>query len=105
MDDTRMIPGDLDTFGAPVIPDADGIGTKVWVVKSPEGSMFSQAVHNSQKMLILDGRVNVIGDFIRITVIRIDRDTVNIGIEAPKEIHVFRSEIDPRRQSDIEALR
>jgi hypothetical protein len=46
---TRMIPVDLDTLGAPVLPDADGTGTKVWVVKSPEGSIFSQAVRDSQK--------------------------------------------------------
>ena len=56
-------------------------------------------------MLILGRSLNesiMIGDFIRITVIRIERDTVKIGIEAPKEIHVFRSEIYPRRQSGPE---
>jgi len=37
----------------------------------------------------------MIGDFIRITVIRIESDTVKIGIEAPRDIHVFRSEIYP----------
>jgi len=42
---------------------------------------------------------------IRITVIRIESDTVKIGIEAPKEIHVFRSEIYPGRQSYLEARR
>ena len=41
---TRMMPVDLDTLDAPVLPNADGTGTKVWVVKSPECSMFSQAV-------------------------------------------------------------
>jgi carbon storage regulator len=59
-------------------------------------------------MLILSRRVHeciMIGDFIRITVIRIESDTVKIGIEAPKEIHVFRSEIYPGRQSYLEARR
>ena len=47
----------------------------------------------------------MIGDFIRITGMGIESDTVKIGIEAPRDIYVFRSEIYPGRRSYLEARR
>jgi carbon storage regulator len=47
-------------------------------------------------MLVLSRKLNqaiVIGDDIRVVVVSIERDTVKLGIEAPREISVHRSEI------------
>lgn len=50
-------------------------------------------------MLVLSRKLGekiVIGDNVVITVVKIDRNQIRIGIEAPSEIPVYREEIAPR---------
>ena len=47
-------------------------------------------------MLVLSRKLNqsiMIGDNVRIVVVAVDRDQVKLGIEAPREVLVHRSEI------------
>jgi len=51
-------------------------------------------------MLVLSRKLGekiVIGDNIVVTVVKIDRNQIRIGIEAPQEIAVYREEISPAR--------
>lgn len=50
-------------------------------------------------MLVLSRKVNqsiVIGEDVRIVVVSIERDQVKLGIEAPRELTVNRSEVDEK---------
>lgn len=47
-------------------------------------------------MLVLSRKVNetiIIGDNIRVTVVRLDRNQVRLGFEAPNDIRIYREEI------------
>jgi carbon storage regulator len=49
-------------------------------------------------MLVLSRKLGekiVIGDNIVVTVVKIDRNQIRIGIEAPQEVPVYREEISP----------
>jgi carbon storage regulator len=51
-------------------------------------------------MLVLSRKLGekiVIGDNIVVTVVKIDRNQIRIGIEAPQEVAVYREEISPAR--------
>jgi carbon storage regulator len=51
-------------------------------------------------MLVLSRKLGekiVIGDDVVITIVKIDRNQIRLGIEAPPEVLVYREEIDPNR--------
>lgn len=60
-------------------------------------------------MLVLSRKLNqaiMIGDDVRIVVIAVDRDTIKLGIDAPREIPVHRSEVyDEIRRVNEAALK
>lgn len=57
-------------------------------------------------MLVLTRKIDeqiLIGDDIKITLVRVKGNTVRIGIEAPKNIRVLRGELESRDQDAIDA--
>ena len=57
-------------------------------------------------MLVLSRKLGekiVIGDNIVVTVVKIDRNQIRIGIEAPQEVPVYREEISPTRVGGVKA--
>jgi carbon storage regulator len=58
-------------------------------------------------MLVLSRKLGekiVIGDEIVVTVVKIDRNQIRIGIEAPSDVLVYREEIAPHRETARKAL-
>ncbi|HEY2154384.1 MAG TPA: carbon storage regulator [Isosphaeraceae bacterium] len=52
-------------------------------------------------MLVLSRKLGekvVIGEGIILTVVKVDRNQVRLGIEAPKDVPVYREEIAPSRR-------
>jgi carbon storage regulator len=52
-------------------------------------------------MLVLSrklGETIVINGNIKVTVVKIDRNQIRIGIEAPKDVAIYREEIAPKRE-------
>ena len=69
-----------------------------------EGSSFE--TNRETTMLVLSRKLGekiVIGDNILVTVVKIDRNQIRIGIEAPHEVPVYREEILPAKAAPVEA--
>ena len=59
-------------------------------------------------MLVLSRKLGekiVIGDNIVVTVVKIDRNQIRIGIEAPHDVPVYREEIAPQRNDEVRRVR
>jgi carbon storage regulator len=60
--------------------------------------------NRERPMLVLSRKLGekiVIGDNIVITVVKIDRNQIRIGIEAPQNVPVYREEIAPQRNGQV----
>ena len=70
---------------------------------SGSGRMSRPDEGTENAMLVLSRKINesiVIGDNIVITVLKVDRNTVRLGIEAPQAVKVFRHELLEQKPDD-----
>jgi len=73
-------------------------GAQFGVERGTRVSVFN--INREMTMLVLSRKLGekiVIGDNIVVTVVKIDRNQIRIGIEAPTNILVYREEIAPHR--------
>ena len=57
-------------------------------------------------MLVLSRKLGekiIIGDSIVLTVVKIDRNQIRLGVEAPANVAIFREEIAPQRGPGLDA--
>jgi len=58
-------------------------------------------------MLVLSRKLGQrfqVGQDVRVTIVKIDRNSVRIGIEAPSDVTVYREEIVPQEQEEEPSL-
>ena len=58
-------------------------------------------------MLVLTRKIDeqiLIGDEIKVTLLRVRGNTVRIGIEAPPEIRIIRGELGPKSEADAQEM-
>ena len=58
-------------------------------------------------MLVLSRKLGekiLIGDSIVLTIVKIDRNQIRLGIEAPAEVAIYREEISPARLEERETI-
>jgi len=71
-----------------------------WFTGERERGFPNSPINWETAMLVLSRKLGekiVIGDNILVTVVKIDRNQIRIGIEAPSDIPVYREEIAPQR--------
>ena len=59
-------------------------------------------------MLVLSRKLNetiIIGDNIRVTLLGIDGDKIKVGVDAPRDVKIFREELlEATRSTNVQAL-
>ena len=85
-----------------------GTGDARWGAGTVGGNSEEQrsGIRNNREMTMLVlsrklGEKIVIGDNIVVTVVKIDRNQIRIGIEAPHDVPVYREEIAPQRAGEV----